>query len=661
MSHKLSKSRVAGISGGLLLTALVLHLLPAGWTTSARDVVLVLASLVAGIPIAISALQSLRHKAFSIDLLVTIAVTGALVIGEFVESAVVSFLFVFGSWLEARTLARTRNSLRELIDLAPTEAEVRRGDEVLTVDIDDVEPGDVVILRTGSRVPVDGRATTGTALLDEAAITGEPLPVAKDPGDEIWSGTVVADGYLEITAERVGEDTTFARIIELVEEAQDSKARTQRFLDRFAAWYTPAVIVASVLALVITRDIRFALTFLVIACPGALVISTPVSLVAGLGNAARHGVLIKGGDALERLARFNTLALDKTGTLTRGKPQLSTVVALPGHDEDDVLRLAASLEQASEHPLGRTIVTAATDNGLGLSAPPAGVEVSKGAGIQGLVADGTHTRAVAVGNERMLASLGLDASTLHGNATTLEKQGNTVSFVVVDGGLAGLVAISDAVRPEAAPAIAALRRRGVDEIVMLTGDNPHTARAVAEQAGITGADDQVHASLLPEDKVTHVQDLTSRRRLVAMVGDGVNDAPALATADIGIAMGGGTDVALETADVVLVGSRFDQLLHARSVSRATMRNMRQNTVIALGTVALLLLGVMGGVVGMSGGMLVHEASVLAVILNAMRLIRFTDRDASQLSPDNPSNASTSAMVTTPRDSKITPASTSRRN
>ena len=496
-----SKAKVAGASGGLLLLALALHLLGEGTAHTLRDAVLVVASVLAGTPIAISAWQALKVKQFSIDLLVTIAVVGALIIGEYVESSVVSFLFVFGSYLELRTMEKTRRSLRDLIDLAPQEAEVLRADGPVTVPVDEVEVGERVVVRTGGRVPVDGTVVHGHASIDESAVTGEPLAVGKDVGDQVWSGTVLEGGYIELTADRVGEDTTFAQIIELVEEAQDSKASTQKFLDRFASWYTPAIVVASVLALLITRDIRFALTFLVIACPGALVISTPVSLVAGMGNAARHGALIKGGEALERLARVDTLVLDKTGTITQGRPEVTDVVTTDATVEPDhLLRLVGSLEQASEHPLGRTLVRAAQERGLTLSPSPVGVEVVTGSGIRGLVDDDGTIRAVAVGSERLLTDDGYAAPAhLSDRAVALEQAGSTVSWVVIDGLVAGLVAITDQVRPEAREALAALRRRGIEHFAMLTGDNAHTAGAVATQVGIDGPDDLVAAQLLPQD------------------------------------------------------------------------------------------------------------------------------------------------------------------
>lgn len=644
-----SKSRVALVSGMLLLAGLGLHLVGTPWAATGQRAVLAAAAVTAGIPTAVSALRALRYKSVGIDLLVTTAVAGALAIGEFTEAGVVAFLFVFGSWLEARTLTRTRDALRGLIDMAPRQATVLRGGTPVTVPADEVAVDELVVVRIGDLVPVDGEILHGAGTLDEATVTGEALPVHREVGGRVRSGTVLTGGYLEVRADRVGDDTTFARIIQLVEEAQDSKARTQRWLDRFAAWYTPAIVVLAILALVLTRDLRFALTFLVIACPGALVISTPVSLVAGLGNAARHGALVKGGDALERLARFTTLVVDKTGTLTQGRPEVTDVVAAPGFEPDKVLALAAGLEHASEHPLGRAIVAAARPGGLP-EVSPAGVEVVPGAGIGGLVRDGAATRLVRVGSERLFDGAVDGWAGLADRAVALERAGATVAFVTVDGAPAGLIAVADRLRPEVPAVLGALRGRGVRRIVMLTGDNPHTARAVAEQAGIAGADDEVAARLLPDDKLDHVRRLAGSGGGVAMLGDGVNDTPAIAAADVGLAMGAGTDASLEAADVVLVGNRFDQLLQARAVARATLRNMAQNTAIALGTVAVLLVGVVGGHVHMAGGMLVHEVSVLAVILNATRLVRFRDRDAATLAatirPDRPASGAAAGCALT---------------
>ncbi|RLP73542.1 cation-translocating P-type ATPase [Mycetocola manganoxydans] len=588
----------------------------------ARDTALFIASVIAGAPTAISAYKAAKAKAFSIDLLVTIAVIGALVIGEYVEAAVVSFLFVFGAYLEVRTLEKTRRSLRDLVDMAPQEAQVVRDGQTVTLAVDDIIEGDHVLVQTGGKVAVDGTIVSGQGLLNEATITGEPVPRSKTTGDTVYSGTILDNGYIEVVADRIGDDTTFAQIIELVEEAQETKTKAQRFLDKFANVYTPAIIVLSVLVVVVTRDVEFALTFLVIACPGALVISTPVSMVAGLGNGARHGVLVKGGDALERLSKIDTLVFDKTGTLTMGRPEI-TEIRTVDTDESTVLALAAQLERASEHPLGRTVVEEAQNRGLPLGESPTEVEVIAGGGIRGIVG----SRRVAVGSKRMLASTDVALpDELAEYADARERAGNTVVFATIDERLAGIISIADQIRPEAAAAIATLRGRGVKQFYMLTGDNRHTAELVAAQLGI----DHAESELLPQDKVRIVSELKAQGHHVGMIGDGINDAPAIATADVGIAMGAGTDVSIQTADVILMGNRFDQLVHAHSLAKATVHNMLQNTVIAIGTVVLLLTGVLTHQVFMSTGMLVHEASVLIVILNAVRLVRYRDKGINRL-------------------------------
>ncbi len=610
-----TRSRIALVSGVLLVLALGAAQFAAPVGTVWRDVALVAASVLAGFPIAVRAWGALRAKAFSIDLLVTIAVIGALIIGEYVESAVVSFLFLFGAWLEARSLERTRASLRELVDLAPTRATVVRDGERVTVDADDVEVGETVIVTSGERIAVDGIVASGTASVTEASITGESVPVRKEPGDRVFAGTVAEAGYLEIEADHVGDETTFARIIELVEEAQESRTRRQRFLERFAQFYTPAIIVVAVIVLAWTRDLAFALTFLVIACPGALVISVPVAAVAGLGNIARHGVLVKDGEALEDLASVDTLVLDKTGTLTVGRPVVTSVHTIGDLPEQVLLGLTASLESTSEHHLGRAIVAEAKSRRMPLSSDLSDVEVVPGLGLQARV-DG---HVVMAGRAGLLAERGV-AIRAHAleKATRLEQQGATVVHVAVDGRHAGLIGVADEVREEAASAIAHLREGGIRHIAMLTGDNEHTARLVAGRLGI----DEVHAGLLPADKAGIVGDLKAQGRRVVMVGDGVNDAPALATADVGVAMGGaGTDVSMETADVVIMTDRLDQLAHARRVAGATVRVMKQNTALALGTVFLLVAAVLLQLIQLAGGMLVHEISVLLVILNALRLVR----------------------------------------
>ncbi|WP_342429405.1 cation-translocating P-type ATPase [Neobacillus sp. FSL H8-0543] len=595
-----------------------------------KSAALIIATIIASIPIFIKAFQALRMKAFSIELLVTIAVIGALFIGEYTESAIVTFLFLFGDYLEVRTLQKTRSALKELVDMAPQEALVIRGDgNMVTIPVEEVEKGDRVIIRSGGKVPVDGSIISGQASLNEAAITGESVPAAKKVDDKVFSGTIVDNGYIEIIAEKVGDDTTFAKIIELVEEAQETKSKTEKFLDKFSNYYTPAVALLSILVYIVTRDLHIAITFLVVACPGALVIGAPVSNVAGIGNGARNGVLVKGGEVMDKFAKVDTLVFDKTGTLTKGKPEVTDIKIFNGQEEDELLGWVAQAETISEHHLGQTIVKEAKKRKLVLAVDQVNGEVIKGNGIRAYV-DGHK---LAIGNRKLMdtenINLPIEAADY---ALHREKEGNTAIFSAVDGTIAGIFSIADQIREDAPRAIAELRKNGIKKIVMLTGDNVHTAELVANELGL----DEFHAELLPENKVEYVKKLRSEGHVVAMAGDGINDAPAIATADIGLAMGeGGTDVSMETADVVLMADKLMQLSHAYSLSKATIRNMKQNTYFAVAIVFVLLAGVLMGSVHLASGMFIHEASVLIVILNAMRLIRFnrkSEKEEIELEP-----------------------------
>ncbi|MBD7908032.1 heavy metal translocating P-type ATPase [Sporosarcina gallistercoris] len=608
-------SQITAVTAVLLVLAIGLHF--AG-VTGMKQWTLIAATVIAGTPIAWKAIQALRMKAFSIELLVTIAVIGALVIGEYVESAAVTFLFLFGAYLEIRTLEKTRSSLHSLIDMAPLEATVRRNGETLTVPVDEVMKGDRVIIRSGEKVATDGIILTGNATVNDAAITGESLPASKTINDRVFSGTIVDNGFIEVIADRVGDDTTFARIIELVEEAQETKSKTQKFLDRFASIYTPAIVILSILVYIFTRNIEMTLTFLVVACPGALVISAPVSIVAGIGNGARNGVLVKGGEIMESLSKIDTVVFDKTGTLTRGRPEVMNIHVISGN-ERELLRLAAEAEMISEHHLGQTVVKEAQRRGIPLLNKPEEVEIIEGNGIRVKV----EGRVLTVGNRKLMATKGIVIEKLaEAYAVQREEVGNTAIFVAIDGIVQGIISIADQIRPEAKRAIRELRENGVKQVIMLTGDNRHTANLVGQQLGL----DQIHAELLPEEKVAWIKKLKDAGHIVAMAGDGINDAPAIATADIGLAMGeGGTDISMETADVVLMADRLDQFSHAHALAKATIRNMKQNTYFAVATVFLLLAGVLFGKVFLASGMLIHELSVLIVILNAVRLMRYTKK------------------------------------
>ncbi|WP_183030234.1 cation-translocating P-type ATPase [Clostridium sp. 1xD42-85] len=582
-----------------------------------KNIFLIIATVIAGMPIFIKAYQALRMKVFSIELLVTIAVIGALFIQEFIESSVVAFLFLFGDYLEARTLERTRSSLRELMDMAPQEAHVIRNGTTMKIPVEEVAVGERVLIHSGGKIPVDGKIIKGSASINEATVTGESIPAAKKVSDDVFSGTIVDQGYIEMIAEKIGDDTTFAKIIELVEEAQDSKSKTEKFLNKFSQIYTPVVVVLSAIVYILLQDLHMAITFLVIACPGALVIGAPVSNVTGIGNGAKHGVLIKGGEVMDRLSKVDTVVFDKTGTLTKGKPEVTAIKVWDPHfQEDELLQIIAQAELISEHHLGKTIVKEAISRNLQISEYIGNGEVIKGKGIK-VVVEGWE---VSIGNESLMREEDIilnEAVLLYKEGQ--EKNGNTVVFIAINGKIAGTVSIADQVREDAYMALQKMRNDGIKQMIMLTGDNRHTAALVARKLNL----DSFHAELLPEDKVNYIKQLKQAGYTVAMAGDGINDAPAIATADIGLAMGdGGTDVSMETADVVLMADKLTQFSHAYALAKATIRNMKQNTWIAVGTVFLLLLGVLNGSIHLASGMFIHEASVLLVILNGMRLIRF---------------------------------------
>ena len=580
------------------------------------DLLMLAAAFVAGHGIVVKALRALTARVIGIDLLVSVAAIGAILIGNFWEAAAVTFLFSVGHALEAATLNKTRSALAELVAVAPDTAVVMRDGQQQEVPANQVRMGEIVLVKNGAKVPVDGQVVSGTGAHDEASITGESIPVEKSKSDQVFAGTVSRGGFLQVLATGIGADTTLARIIHRVEEAQDAKARTQSFIDRFSKWYTPAVMVLALVAGLVTGDIVLALTLLVIACPGALVISIPVAIVAGIGSAARNGILIKGGEFLETSAKISVVAVDKTGTLTEGRPRLTDVVVLePSMDRADVLRWAAAAEAGSEHPLARPILDTAHEEGVGPEGVPGSVTPLPGKGIVSDI-DG---RRVLIGNLPLLEQYGVSDDVGAADAAQeLAATGRTPMIVAVDQQVLGVIAVADQLREDATEMVSRLRAAGVEKVVMLTGDTRLVAESVAKTVGI----DEVHASLLPEDKLEAVAKLQREGHVVAMVGDGVNDAPALATANIGVAMGAaGSAVAVETADIALMGDNLLRLPQAIGLARRTVSVMRQNIFIALATVVVLLAGVFAGGVTMSLGMLVHEGSVLVVILNAMRLMR----------------------------------------
>ena len=579
---------------------------------------LLVASVLGVAPILMQAYQALKVKVVSIDLLVTIAVIGAFVIGEYNESAIVTFLFLFGSYLEQRTLKKTRESIRSLSEMAPQTAQVVADDGTVTaVDVDDVAIGDHVLVKAGGQVPVDGTVITGSAFVNEASITGEAQLVKKEVGASVYSGAIVDNGTLTVVANQVGDDTTFAQIVELVEEAQDSKSPAEKFIDRFATYYTPAVLVLALVVGLITRDFKLAITILVLGCPGALVIGAPVSIVAGIGNGAKNGVLIKGGEVVNTMAGIDTMVFDKTGTLTKGETAVAQVVNY-ATDEATVLKLAAAVEKQSDHPLALAVVSYAQQQGLTALPIVTHIETLKGLGVKAQVGE----QLVRIGRAQLLTDAGIIIDEQQRAAIEAsQRAGQSTVLVAINQTLALIIGIADTVKPEAKAALARLRKAGVKNLVMLTGDNEQTAAAIAREVGIT----EFHANLLPAEKVDYLKTYQAKGQKVAFIGDGINDSPSLALADIGIAMGSGTDVAIETSDIVLMQSTLSEVVYADYLTKATARNTVQNIVIAVGTVALLLLGLILGYVQMASGMFVHEISILVVILNAMRLIRFKVR------------------------------------
>jgi Cd2+/Zn2+-exporting ATPase len=580
-------------------------------------------SLAAGVPLTgRRAWHAVRLRSLDINVLMLVAVAGAVVLGEWSEAAAVVFLFGVAQALEARTLERARTAVRALMDLTPAEALVRGKTGEVRLPVDQVAPGVVIVVKPGEKLPLDGVVVSGSSTVNQAPITGESLPVDKEPGDEVFAGTFNGRGALEVRVTRVRRDTTLARIIHLVEQAQAQRAPAQTLVERFARIYTPAVlVVAAAIALVppiaLGADagpwIYRGLVLLVVSCPCALVISTPVSIVAALAGAARKGVLIKGGVHLERAGGIRCVAFDKTGTLTRGVPEVTAVIPMDGMASPEILALAAAIEQRADHPIAQAIVAHAV--AANIRVPPAhDVRALAGRGAEGLVAGAD----VILGNHRLFEERGLCSPLVHERLEATSAEGRTAVLVARAGRAVGLIAVADRPREVGRDALDLLRRQGVTRVVMLTGDNEATARAVGEALGV----DEVRAELLPEDKVSAVHDLRRRYGTVAMVGDGVNDAPALASADVGIVMGAaGSDAAIETADVALMTDELLKIPYALRLSRATMRNIRANLALSLVLKAAFVVAAAAGAATLWMAVVADTGASVLVIANALRLLK----------------------------------------
>ena len=605
-----------GLPGRIAFALYVLAYIAGGWDATRHGV---------------KALLKLR---FDIDLLMVIAAMGAAILGQWAEGALLLFLFSLGHALEHMALDRARNAIAGLGALMPKTARVRRGGEETEVPVAQLLRGDHVIVRPGERIPVDGRITKGSSAIDQSPITGESVPVEKEPGADVFAGTVNGEGVLEVEVTKLAKDTTLSRVVEMVEDAQTQKSPTQRFTERFERVFVPAVLAGVVLVatlppligsiaagspilgrLALPWEVSFlrAMTILVAASPCALAISTPAAVLSGIAQAARNGVLIKGGVHLENLGRVRAIAFDKTGTLTKGKPEVVDLVPFGRTSRQALLRTAASVESHSQHPLAQAVVRRAKHEGIATQ-PIEGAQSVTGRGITARV-DG---EAVEIGSLKLFESLSVSvpAKVVQG-AKALEGEGKSTMLVRRGGEFLGIIALADTPREDARKVLDALRRQKVDDLIMITGDNERVARVIGADVGVT----RIEANLLPEDKVGSIKRLTKEKHHVAMVGDGVNDAPALAHATVGIAMGaGGTDVALETADVALMGDDLRKLPFAVSLSRRSRRIIQQNLFISLGVIAMLVPTALMGVAGIGIAIMFHEGSTLLVVLNALRLL-----------------------------------------
>lgn len=608
-----NRNRLTAITGILIVLAFA-----AKWlfkSETAESGLLLAASLIGGFPIAATAWQALKVKVISIDLLVTLAILGAFVIQEFEESAIVAFLFLFGAYLEQRTLAKTRSAIKKLVEMVPETALRQTADgDFEEVDLDDLDEGDILLVKTGGKIPVDGEVVSGSGTANEASITGKSMPLGKKPSDPVYAGTILENGTIRIKAEKVGDETTFGKIIELVEEAQDSKSQAERLIDRFSKYYTPVVLLLAIIVGLISQDLELAVTILVLGCPGALVIGVPVSNVAGIGNGAKQGILFKGSEVITKFSKIDTIMFDKTGTLTYGNPRVSQV---KNYGQGQLAeKLLVSVEKESAHPLAKAITGYYED----LEAKEVEAsQVLQGGGIVAQVAG----QQVLVGNRYLLDQYHVPVTKeMEKDMEELASAGNSLVLVAVNGQLELALGLKDEIRAGVKEDLAALKKLGVKNLLLLSGDNQKTVDLVAEELGLTEA----YGQLLPEDKAEFVKKRQAAGEIVAFVGDGINDSPSLARADIGIAMGSGTDVAIETSNVVLMNGSFDRIPRALALAKATRRNMIENITIALAVVAVLLVSVLASSwMNMAIGMFVHEGSILVVILNAMRLLAYRSK------------------------------------
>ncbi len=603
----------------IIRMAIVGSLIITGWSGILSplikyDIASIIATLIGGYPLVRKAVIDLKAKAITADVFMALGVAAAAIIGEFLSSAVIAFFMLIAEYLDKLTMDKARKALDELIKLKPKSAKIIKNGKELEVEIDSIVKGDVVIVRPGERIPVDGKIIEGSSFINQSAITGESMPVEKRIGDEVYTATINDAGLLKIKATHVGADTTLAKIIHLVEDAESAKAPVQRIADKFAAYFTPAILLIAGLTFLISGNITYAIAVIVVACPCTVAVATPLAIVAGTGKAARKGIIIKGGIYLEALAKIDTVVVDKTGTITIGEPRITDIKAFAKHNEHEILTMAAAVERYSEHPLSKAIIKKAEDEGIHIPEPQ-DFQIIPGQGVMARY----NGISVLLGSRELLkgGKVTLTAE-IEAYMKAREEEGKTALLISHDSEVCGVIAVADVVRKESREAIEEIKNIGIKNIVMLTGDNWRTAKAIAEQVGI----DNVEAELMPEDKVNKVQELITNGKKVAMVGDGINDAPALARADVGIAMGAaGTDVAIEAADVALMRDDWRQIPEAIKIGRMTFGVIKQN--LAIGII-FNIVGVSLAATGVLTPMMAAVAHVLPDVLvfaNSARVIR----------------------------------------
>jgi heavy metal translocating P-type ATPase len=571
------------------------------------------ATLFGGYTRFVAGFRDMYHKKITVNVFVTVALIATMAVGQFLSAALIIFIMAVVGAFESYTLDKTKKNIRSLLNFAPKMANVRRGTEEVTIPAAEVQIGDIVVIRPGERIPVDGIVITGASSVNQAPITGESIPVEKIAGSEVFGATMNETGHLEVRTTRVGEDTTLARIVHLVEGAQGTRAPIQGIADRFTTWFLPVVLVIAAIGYLLSRDVLVFVSILLVACPCAFAIATPTAVTAGISNMARRGILIKGGNFLELTGKLDTLLVDKTGTFTLGKPKVVEVIPFPGYQEEDVILFAATGEKFSEHPLARAILAAASVRSVSVPDPD---EFKSETGMGITARSGNSTLIIGKREFLELKGVPLSSEVLRIIAEQTEK-GRTVILVSKDAAIAGLISIADEIRPGTAEAITALKKMGVKKIIMLTGDNATVAKAVSTAIGLDG----FQANLLPEQKLDVVKDLQAKGQLVGMIGDGINDAPALAKADVGVAMGAtGTDVAIETADVTLMRDDLWQFVDFIWMSKKVIRRIKINIGLSMVYNAFgLLLGVQA-LLSPITATLYQEAGCISVVFSSILLL-----------------------------------------